>query len=180
MRTPASIARHPIHPMLITIPIGLWVFSFVCDLVVYFSEGNEVAVLWYILGFWTMAGGLAGALVAAVPGLIDYLALKDRHIRTLATTHMAINLGVVALYSFNLWVRSTERPDILVGFGLSALAIVLLGFSGWIGAEMVHVHGVGVADDRVAARVDEDRVAARVVEDRKFRAEPSSTHLGPT
>ena len=32
MRTPASIAGHPIHPMLVPIPIGLWIFSFVCDL----------------------------------------------------------------------------------------------------------------------------------------------------
>ena len=30
MRTPASIARHPIHPMLVPIPIGLWIFSLVC------------------------------------------------------------------------------------------------------------------------------------------------------
>ena len=33
MRTPASIAGHPIHPMLVPIPIGLWIFSLVCDLI---------------------------------------------------------------------------------------------------------------------------------------------------
>ena len=33
MKTPANIAKHPIHPMLITIPIGLWVCSLVCDIV---------------------------------------------------------------------------------------------------------------------------------------------------
>src|SRR5262245_50424053 len=32
METPASIRRHPIHPMLVSIPIGLWIFSLVCDL----------------------------------------------------------------------------------------------------------------------------------------------------
>jgi uncharacterized membrane protein len=41
MQTPANIAKHPIHPMLVTIPIGLWVFSFVCDLVFAFGRGNE-------------------------------------------------------------------------------------------------------------------------------------------
>jgi len=171
MRTPASIARHPIHPMLITIPIGLWIFSFVCDLVVYFSQSNEVAVQWYMLGYWTMAGGLAGALLAAIPGLIDYLSIKDKRIRTLATLHMSINLGVVTLYAFNLWVRSTEPPDFLLGFGLSALAIVLLGFSGWIGGEMVHVHGVGVVDSGSAITT---------IEDPKPRAQSSSTYLGHT
>jgi hypothetical protein len=33
MRTPANIAKHPIHPMLIPMPIGLWIFSLVCDLI---------------------------------------------------------------------------------------------------------------------------------------------------
>jgi len=33
MRTPASIAKHPIHPMLVNFPIGLWFFSLICDLI---------------------------------------------------------------------------------------------------------------------------------------------------
>ena len=39
MRTPASIAGHPIHPMLVTFPIGLWVFSLVADLIYAFGTG---------------------------------------------------------------------------------------------------------------------------------------------
>src|SRR5207248_7202313 len=41
MQTPASIARHPIHPMLVPIPIGLWIFSFVCDLVHAFGAQGD-------------------------------------------------------------------------------------------------------------------------------------------
>jgi len=33
MRTPASIYKHPIHPMLVVFPIGLWIFSLACDLI---------------------------------------------------------------------------------------------------------------------------------------------------
>ncbi|MEO9135760.1 MAG: DUF2231 domain-containing protein, partial [Casimicrobiaceae bacterium] len=33
MQTPASIAKHPIHPMLVVFPIGLWIFSLICDLI---------------------------------------------------------------------------------------------------------------------------------------------------
>ena len=72
MRTPASIAGHPIHPMLVTLPIGLWVFSFVCDLVYAFGS---VTAVWKTVAFFTMAGGLVGALAAAIPGLIDLLSL---------------------------------------------------------------------------------------------------------
>jgi uncharacterized membrane protein len=154
--------------MLITIPVGLWIFSFVCDLVVYFSDGAETGVLWFVIGYWTMAGGLVGALLAAIPGLVDYLSLKDHRIKTLATTHMSINLMVVALYGVNLWLRGAEPPDFLVGMGLSVVGIVLLGVSGWIGAEMVHVHGVGVAGFDATDSVDDHRATS---------AEPSTTRL---
>ena len=33
MRTPANIAKHPIHPMLVPVPIGFWIFSLVCDVI---------------------------------------------------------------------------------------------------------------------------------------------------
>ena len=145
MQTPASIARHPIHPMLIVLPIGLWVFSLVCDIVVHVSSDETVQTLWFALAYYTMAGGLVGALLAAVPGLIDFLSLSPGRIKKLATMHMALNLAVVALYAVNLWLRTTSPPSADLGFALSLLAVVLLGFSGWVGGEMVHVHGVGVS-----------------------------------
>src|SRR5690348_7249457 len=74
MQTPASIARHPIHPMLVPIPIGLWIFSFVCDL---FHAGGATAEAWTTVAFYTMAGGIIGALLAALPGLIDLLSLPE-------------------------------------------------------------------------------------------------------
>ncbi len=146
MRTPASIAGHPIHPMLITIPIGLWIFSLVSDVIVHVSDVEDVQVLWFTLAYYTMAGGLVGALLAAIPGLIDFLSMEQPPIRKLAATHMAINLTVVALYAVNLWLRTSQPPSADVGFGLSVLGVVLLGISGWIGAEMVHVHRIGVAE----------------------------------
>ena len=54
MHTPASIAKHPIHPMLIVFPIGLWVFSLVCDIVFRITDRT----LWNDIAFYTMAGGL--------------------------------------------------------------------------------------------------------------------------
>jgi hypothetical protein len=54
MLTPASIAKHPIHPMLITIPIGFWVFSFVCDLVRYFGGSSPN---WAIVALYHRTAG---------------------------------------------------------------------------------------------------------------------------
>ena len=94
MRTPASIAGHPIHPMLVPIAIGCFVFSFVSDLIC--IAGGDPA-LWNPLAYYTMIGGILGALAAALPGLVDYLSLPAGDIKKTATLHMAINLAVVAI-----------------------------------------------------------------------------------
>ena len=72
MRTPASIAGHPIHPMLVPIPIGLWIFSLVCDLI---AAGGSTNPAWQTVAFYSMGGGIVGALLAAIFGLIDLLSL---------------------------------------------------------------------------------------------------------
>ena len=63
MHTPASIARHPVHPMLVAIPIGLWIFSLICDLIRVFGGTSPN---WEIVAWYSMVGGILGALVAAV------------------------------------------------------------------------------------------------------------------
>ena len=142
MRTPANIAKHPIHPMLVPIPIGLWLFSLVCDLVFVFGGGSDN---WTIVAFYTMVGGVIGALVAAVPGLIDMLSLPPGPRRT-ALLHMTINLTVVGLYVWNIWLRFDEARDMTLPVSLSAIAVALLVVSGWLGGKMVYVHGIAVAD----------------------------------
>jgi uncharacterized membrane protein len=171
METPASIARHPIHPIFAALPLGLWAFSFVADVIVASSNVDEIEILWFTLGYYTMAGGLAGALLAAVPGFVDFVSLGNRRLRRIASTHMAINLAVVALYAMNLWVRSEDPPSFEIGMGLSALALGLLAISGWLGGELVHVHGVGVAGHAEAQ-------AAAI--DGKSTDDASAARLGPT
>lgn len=139
MKTPANIAKHPIHPMLVTIPIGLWVCSLVCDVVRASASTNPN---WSIVALYTMVGGIAGALVAAIPGFIDMLSLQGG-LKRIALTHMAINLTVVALYVVNVWMRTRgDDPD--AALLLSVLAIAMLLVSGWLGGKMVYVHGVAV------------------------------------
>jgi uncharacterized membrane protein len=140
MQTPASIAKHPIHPMLIVFPIGLWVFSFICD-VVFKMVSTPV---WNDVAFYTMAGGLVGALLAALPGFIDMLALREREPRRIAWTHMALNLVAVALYALNLYLRAHYDAGAMLPFVLSLLGVCLLGVSGWLGGELAYVHRVGV------------------------------------
>jgi uncharacterized membrane protein len=142
MRTPASIAGHPIHPMLVTIPIGLWIFSLVCDFV---GMGGGANPAWATVAFYCIGGGIVGALLAALPGLIDLLSLPAGP-RSTALAHMGINLTVVALYVVNFWMRmgAPDKPGNLVW--LSLVSVLLLAASGWLGGKMVFEHGIGVSD----------------------------------
>ena len=141
MRTPASIAGHPIHPMLVPIAIGCFVFSFAAD-VICMVRGNPS--LWNPLAYYVMLGGIVGALAAALPGLIDLLSLPPGPVKKIAVTHMSINLLVVAIYVWNAWMRHVSPADLKVPMILSAVTILMLLFSGWLGGKMVFEHGVGV------------------------------------
>ena len=151
MRTPANIAGHPIHPMLVPIPIGLWVFSLVCDLV---HAGGSANPAWTTVALYTMGGGIVGALLAAIFGFVDLLSLPPGP-RGTAIRHMSLNLLIVVLYLVNLWARlgRADEPGGLVW--LSLVAILLLLVSGWLGGKMVYEAGVGV--DGVATPVGTKR-----------------------
>ena len=88
-------------------------------------------------------------------------------LRNLALLHMTINLAGVAIFAVNLWVRTGELQSMLLPLGLSVLGIVLLGVSGWIGGELVHVHMVGVDPDAASRKAvnDHGTAAARAARD---------------
>ena len=140
MKTPASIAGHPIHPMLVTLPIGLWIFSLVCDAFFVLGAG---ATHWATVSFWTMLGGILFAVVAAIPGTIDMFSLRGPP-KKIALTHMALNVTVVLLYAVNFGMRVNGAAIPGVPFALSGLGVALLAVSGWLGGHMVYVHRVGV------------------------------------
>jgi uncharacterized membrane protein len=144
MRTPASIGNHPIHPMLIVFPVGLLIFSLACDLVALVRDAPQP---WTTVAFYTMAGGVVGALAAAIPGLVDLLSLPPGKLRRIGLAHMSINLVVVVLFAVNVWLRYGGHEVSGLPLALSVAGVVLLAVSGWLGAELVHTHRVGVADE---------------------------------
>ena len=156
MEARARIAGHPIHPILIPLPIGLWVFSLVAD-IVYRAGGPPV---WDDVAFYTLGGGIVGALLAAVPGFVDFSALHRSRARQLATVHMALNLTIVVLQAVSFWLRTEVLPGAASPFVLSLISVTMLGVSGWIGGEMVYGQGVAI-DPEVAIRVREGRESGR-------------------
>jgi uncharacterized membrane protein len=146
MTTPARIAKHPIHPVLVVFPIGLWVFSFVCDLV-YAVNGHES---WNDAAFYSIAGGIVGGLAAAIPGFVDLFSLDRPIVKRLGITHMLLNVCAVALFSTNLFLRTQMGAGSVAPVLLSVIGLVLISISGWLGGQMVYVYGVAVEPQPVA------------------------------
>ena len=121
MQTPASTFKHPVHPMLVVLPVGLWVFSLFCDLL---YLGGAEAEIWSRLALYTMVGGFIGAFTAvALPGFV---------------AQMNVSLVVVALYAVNIWLRLGD-PHLAMAITLSVIGIGVLAASSWLGGGMPRV-----------------------------------------
>jgi uncharacterized membrane protein len=159
----ASIAGHPIHPMLVPIPIGLFIFSLVADIAVYLGwVGAWPAVALYCIG-----GGIVGALLAAVFGLVDLLSLRDDRAKKTGVAHMVINLIVVTLYIVNFWLRYQGEPIDGIPGTLSFVAVLMLLASGWLGGHMVYVHGVAVTSALGKPLIDRRKASVPVQQERR-------------
>lgn len=146
MASPASFKGHPIHPMIIPFPIGLWVFSLVADLI-YLWRGNLVWRDW--IAFYTLLAGIIGAAAAAVPGLIDWLSITDRAVVKIANWHARLNVTALVVFAASFYLRTSSGASLVRGnynipVALSVLGVVLITISGWLGGEMVFKHGMAV------------------------------------
>src|SRR6266513_3791364 len=126
--------RHPLHPMLVHFPIGLFFLSFLFDLasLVFPSQMYLVRD-----AFYAMLLGIIAALIAAVPGFVDYTDIRSDHPgKRTATAHLTLNLIVVGLYGINLGVRSSTLDEFktpVAPLVLSLVGIALLSVSAYLG-----------------------------------------------
>lgn len=143
-RSTFRIAGHPLHPLLVPLPIGFLVGAFLTDLA-YWKTG------WASFAYfssWLIGAGIATALLAAVAGFTDFFG--ERRIRALrvAWWHMIGNLVAVVLsvVNFMIHMRDGAAAVLPTGIVLSGAVVLLLLVNGWLGGEMVFRHRVGVRD----------------------------------
>lgn len=143
---------HPIHPALVSLPIGAFVLSVGADIASFFVSDPGTFVT---MGFWTIVVGVAGALFAGVFGLMDLAAIpRGTKAFQVGVTHLVLNVAVIALFAVNLLVRPDSGAAIAVGAGplaISLVALALLAAAGWLGGELAYRYGVRVADESVQA-----------------------------
>jgi uncharacterized membrane protein len=144
MKSKASIAGHPIHPMLIPFPLALWATSFVVDVLFYFLRHPTLLVI----AKFMIAAGCLGAIAAAIAGIIDWLAIKNGEVKRVANWHARLNVAALVVFAISLFLRMGSYSDLVgrrltVPFLFSLVGVILISLSGWLGGELVFRYGIG-------------------------------------
>ena len=147
MKSKASIKSHPIHPILIAFPIAFFTGTLFFDILGLITREQ---------GYWQTAyfleiAGVVFALLAAVPGFIDYLFTvpPKSSAKKRAALHGLTNVTMVALF-FIAWLY--REKDIAPAYWIIALEVagtILLMIAGWMGGTLVYRNQIGV-DPRYA------------------------------
>jgi uncharacterized membrane protein/nitrite reductase/ring-hydroxylating ferredoxin subunit len=142
MKSTAQVKGHPIHPILVTFPIAFYIGTFVFDIL---AVANDPA--FFHTAYYLNIAAMATAVLAAVPGLVDYIntvpprsSAKKR-----GAKHALLNITVLLLYAIAFALRVTrEYPPSLIILVIETIAVVLLLMAGWMGGTLVYRNQIGV------------------------------------
>jgi uncharacterized membrane protein len=145
MHSKAQIGGHPIHPMLVALPIGMFVGT-VGALLAHLATGDT---FYYRAAMIANIAGVAGALLAAIPGAIDLFHLpRGSQARATGVKHASVALLTVGLFSISaaiLYRNWHDQPALLsvtVPLAISIaglLALLIVGMLGWTLVQTYHV-----------------------------------------
>ncbi|TXS22876.1 Rieske (2Fe-2S) protein [Streptomyces sp. ms191] len=121
---------HPVHPLLVQVPIGAWLSSAVVDLLPGHRRAADTLI----------AVGLAGAAPAAVAGWADWAELPPEQSRV-GLVHAAANIGAVSLYATSLLARLRGRP--LKGRLLALAGLATVAAGGALGGHLAYRQASG-------------------------------------
>ena len=138
---------HPLHPILVHIPMAMWPSALAFDVLSQRQIGGNAMVR---LSFYAIAFGLAAALLAAPTGLVDWSGIKkEKPAWKIGLYHLSLNLVAVVLFGINLflrWPTFREATEVdRIPFLLSAIGTLILIGSAYLGGRMVYEYGISVA-----------------------------------
>ena len=147
MKSRANIKGHPIHPMLIPFPVAFFTGTLIFDVL---GLLNNNINFWNI-GQSLIVAGIIGGLLAAIPGIIDYIGTLPPNSsgKKRATTHGLTNVSMLIIFSIAAYYRRDENASQVLVVGLEAAGFILMSIAGWMGATLVFRNQIGV-DPRYA------------------------------
>ena len=145
MESRAKVLGHAAHPILIVFPLGLLATAVIFDTIRLVTGDPK----WSDVAFYMIGAGIVGGLVAAVPGLIDWLAIpKGTRARRVGLWHAVGNDIVLVLFAVSWWLRrgvtqpphDPTTPALLLSYAGAGLSLL----TGWLGGELIERLSVAV------------------------------------
>jgi uncharacterized membrane protein len=140
----AAFRGHPLHPMLVPLPIGAFAFLLVTDLVFLFT-GDP---FWARASAWLLLAGIITGGLAAIVGLGDYFNIQTAR-RPIGHFHAFGNMAALVVAILNYGIRLGDPGAAVWPWGLLLTLVMIVGLAatGWAGGELAYRHRVGVLPD---------------------------------
>lgn len=146
MESKTKLFGHPLHPILVTIPLGLFIASIVFDTIFVFTKNPLLPSV----SFFNISLGIVGGLLAAIFGFIDWNSIPSQtRAKRIGAWHGVGNVILVVLFSISWWLRMVY-PSLIpstLALTFSYAAIVLGVCTAWLGGELVFRLSVGPDDN---------------------------------
>lgn len=143
MESRTKILGHPVHPMLVVLPLGLFIGAVVFDAIYLYYGFPSLASV----GYWNIIAGVAGGLLAAIAGFLDWLAIPGgTRAKRIGIYHAASNVVALVTFAFVFWTRynSVENSVTTNLLIVEVIGLLFGATGGWLGGELVDRLGVGV------------------------------------
>jgi nitrite reductase/ring-hydroxylating ferredoxin subunit/uncharacterized membrane protein len=147
MKSKASIKSHPVHPILVSFPVAFYTATFIADAVSFLVPGwNFTAIAFLLEG-----AGVVTALVAAIPGIIDFIYVipPDSSAKKRGAQHGILNVTATCIFATVFFLRMNGTPHALIVLLSELLGMVLITIAGWMGGTLVYRNQIAV-DHRYA------------------------------
>ena len=184
MYSKAKIAGHPVHPMLVAFPIAFYTAA--CVAYVFYAV-SFVDPFWFRLAYVANIAGVVTALVAAVPGFIDWAfgVPTGSAAKLTGFFHMLLNVSALAIFAISAWINYSQYnlavPSARWGAALSLLGVGLTLGAGFLGWKMIGTHRVGVDLTPEQERIDPTaREAAHLPHGRSRKSRPIDLSEAPS
>jgi nitrite reductase/ring-hydroxylating ferredoxin subunit/uncharacterized membrane protein len=147
VRSRAHFKSHPIHPALIPFPFAFLTGALIFDVIgITANLPSFLATAAYL-----QIAGIATGLLAAVPGVVDYLysVPPQSSGKKRATRHAIGNVGAIVLFALAWFTRGENFAPGLATILLEGVGTAAMMYSGYLGGTLVSRNMISV-DHRYA------------------------------
>lgn len=131
--------------MMVTFPIAFLIAVAATDLAWVFLQDD----FWARMSLWLVGAGAVTGLAAGLAGTIELLIIPGVRRRGASWSHFVAAITLISIAFTNWFLRLAGPEEMILPWGLmlSLLGAVMVGVSGWLGANLVFEHQIGVVDD---------------------------------